>query len=181
MTRSALIHLVITTLIVCAIGAGYFFWYRSVIGLSERAATLTQSVSEKNDEVARIAVARAAFASVVSNEDAINSYFVSQTGIVAFLEELQAKGKPFGASVDVVSVSADNATKPPHLTIALKIDGSFDAVMRTVGALEYAPRDLVVNDLTLTSSMGEKGTTWTATGAITVGTRAPQTASTTKP
>jgi hypothetical protein len=105
----------------------------------------------------------------VTLEQALRAYFVSTSDVVSFLEELQSTGKAFGTTVEVVSVSSTGEGKAAHLSIALKIDGSFDGVVRTLGSLEYSPRDIVVND----AALGISGKAhWTATAAITVGTRA---------
>jgi hypothetical protein len=178
MSRASLIPFGISILALAIVGGVYFFWYQNVTKLSAHAADLLTHVNEKDTEIKRISAANATFAALSSDEAAIAQYFVADNKVVPFLEEIQSTGKSFGSSIEVVSVSAETIGAP-HLTVSLKIDGTFDAVVRTLGALEYAPRDIVVNDIALTSTPGAKGESlWSATGTFTVGTR---TASAPKP
>ncbi len=168
MTRGPLISLILAFVVLVASLGGYALWYASVSSLSARAASLATEIAAKQSDVARIAQAKVALASLSKQEQTLRAYFVSTSDVVSFLEELQSTGKAFGTTVEVVSVSSTGEGKAAHLSIALKIDGSFDGVVRTLGALEYSPRDIVVND----AALGISGKAhWTATALITVGTR----------
>lgn len=130
----------------------YGFWYTAVGEKSVAVADLESQILTKTETTNRIASARASLAQIAGDEASIQSYFVPETGVVAFIDALQAKGKALGATVDVLSVSATDSsvTATPSLTFSLSIDGTFDAVMRTVGAIEYAPYDLTLSGLSIT-------------------------------
>lgn len=178
MKHNALIPLFIALILLVLASVGYGLWYASVSTLSTQAASLAADVAAKNDDVARIANAKAALATLSEEEATLEQYFVSTKDVVSFLEELQATGKSLGTKVDVVSVAAEDAGTAPHLTLSLKIEGSFDAVIRTLGAIEFASRAITVSDV----SIGINGkANWIATGSFTVGTRSSKTASTTRP
>jgi hypothetical protein len=49
----------------------------------------------------------------------------------------------------VLSVAASHTAAHPSLELTLTVTGTFDAVMRTVGAIEYAPYDLSITGLDL--------------------------------
>lgn len=112
-------------------------------------ANLVAEVKMRSDENARIAAARAATGTLAAREEEVASYFVPQSSIVAFINDLQSRGAALGAAVDITSVATAGAAKHPALAVAADIRGSFDAVMRTVGSIEYAPYDVSVTSLTL--------------------------------
>jgi hypothetical protein len=60
--------------------------------------------------------------------------------------------------------------------MSLRIVGSFDAVMRTLGAIEYQAYDTTLANVTLDTPTGEN---WTASASFLVGT--PPTATSTAP
>ncbi|MBU2103516.1 hypothetical protein KKD95_00690, partial [Patescibacteria group bacterium] len=90
-------------------------------------------------------------------------------------------GKGLGATVSVASVSAETTTTRPHLKLSLKITGSFDSVLRTLGAIEYGPYDSQLLTTTFDTPKVSDPTLdaeWTATTAFVIGMR---TASSTEP
>jgi len=128
---------------------GYGFWYAAVAAKSAAVANLQSQIDTKTETMSRIASARAALAEISGDEAAVQSYFVSETGVVAFIDGLEAQGKAQGTVVSVLSVSAGAADTQPAFVLSLTIKGAFDAVMRTLGAIEYAPYDLSISELSL--------------------------------
>lgn len=151
---------------------GYALWYHALGSVSGELADLSAKVAAQNRSAAQAIAAEDELAKLSAEEGAIHGYFVSTSDIVSFLEALQKTGSALGAKVSVTSVSA-NAAPRPHLDLALTISGSFDAVMRTIGAIEYGPHDIVVKTLTVdsgTSADGSASAGWTAALALQVGT-----------
>lgn len=167
--RPAPIHLIVALVLLFVVGGVYAAWYAFVQSESARVVTLAGQVAEKNNDAKKAVAARAALATLSSDEDYIRSYFVVPNDVVAFLEKLQNTGKSFDAKVEVASVSADKVEPHGHITIALKITGSFDSVMRTIGAIEYGPYDSSVSNITLDHPSDGKSP-WTATAVFLVGT-----------
>jgi len=160
----------------------YSVWYGVVSAESAHAAQLEQQLTQKNQTSAQIAKAKTELVSLASDETTINQYFVSTNNVVPFLEQLQSTGKYLGSNVQVASVSATPGTPYGHLSLSLSITGSFNAVLRTIGAIEYGPYDTTVTTLTFDSTDNGNSTStsqvWTANGIFLVGT---QTASSTTP
>ena len=165
--KSPSIHLLLAFLACIAIIIGYGFWYAAVENKSAAAARLEKQIVVKTETTSRVASARASLAEIAGDEASMQNYFVSETGVVAFINNLEAQGKKLGATVDVLSVaasggrasldsarhdSAESGTQPT-LTFSLSVKGSFDSIMRTVGAIEYAPYDLTISAL----SVGQDG------------------------
>ena len=89
--------------------------------------------------------------------------------MVAFINDLEARGRVQGVAVNVLSVSAGGETKQPTLTLVLTVQGTFDAVMRTVGAIEYAPYALSISGLSLGQDGKDIKDSWRADLKLRVG------------
>lgn len=158
------------TLVIAAVAYG--IWYGTVVSASARDATLAAQISDESDAAARAAAAERSLAALGPQEAAIDGHFVATTDIVSFLEKLQEAASAVGASANVGSVSEGDSPRP-HLTIAMTVTGSFDAVMRALGVIEYGPYDIETTQASLTSSSNSNGgATWTASLSLSVGTRA---------
>ncbi len=139
----------------------------------ERAEQLTAEIGTKRLEALRVAAAKEALPALATDETAINQYFIKADDIVPFLETLQRTGTRQGAEVEVLAVSADQGGSQHRLSLSLRIVGTFDAVMRTVGSIEYGPYDIALSNVTLDTmgEAGKKGTVWTAATVFTIGTQ----------
>jgi hypothetical protein len=136
----------------------------AVSNKSAEVATLEHEIEVQNTNASRIASARAALAALAGDEDAVRGYFVPQTGVVAFIDDLQSRGQALGTQITIDSVSAD--AEKAVITLSATIEGPFDAVMRTVGSIEYAPYDVSVTELSV--MFGGKDV-WTAHLMLSVG------------
>ena len=160
-------------------GAAYAFFYSEIGTQSVKVATIDQEIATKTKAASSEAVAKSELNSLTSEEAAINQYFISTNDVVPFLEQLQKTGKYFGANVTVQSVSATPGTPYGQLGLALTITGTFDAVLRTIGAIEYGPYDTTVSTLnfaTTANGVASSSPTWIANTTFIVG---AQTGSTT--
>lgn len=153
----------------------YGGWYAALSSKSASVASLEREIVTKTETAGRIAAARAALTEIAGNEATVRSYFVSDAGVVPFIDSLEKKGQAQGAVVNVLSVANAPDTAHPSLAIALSIKGPFDAVMRTLGSIEYAPYALTLSSVNLT--LNAKGI-WNADLALIVGS-APSAATTT--
>lgn len=140
----------------------------------ERAESLISDIATKRLESMRVAAAKEALPALAADELAITQYFVKADDIVPFLEKLQKTGATQKTVVEVLSVSGDPAKSNTRISISLKITGSFDAVMRTLGTIEYSPYDIALTNVTLESDRTPSqtgGVVWTAAAIFTVGTQ----------
>lgn len=179
MTRAPYIHLIAAGLfLMVAIGA-YAFWYRHVSGLSTQAAELSAQLQTIGDAGGRASSVRRELDEVARQEADVYRRFVGSDTIVTYLETVEATGRGLGASVEVVSVAnaPARAGLPAQLQMSLRITGTFDAVMRTLGAIEYQAYDTTLASLTLDTP--EAGESWTAAATFLVGT--PPAATSTPP
>lgn len=144
-----------SSLVTCAVAAavgllacaGYGLWYRAVAAKSAAVADLEHQITTTLQTAKRLTAVRATLAQITADEMLVRNYFVPQTEVVSFINDLEARGSALKAAVHVASVSTGGTTVRPTLEFAISVNGSFDAVMRTIGAIEYAPYALSVKQL----------------------------------
>lgn len=163
--KKPLIHLVIALVLLAAAVTAYVFWYARVTALEQETAELATKAAQAERAAADIASARAALSKLVADEAFFGSYFVSTSTVVSYLENLEHTGDELGSLVEVVSVTPAGSER---LSISFRAAGSFAAVMRTLGAIEFGPYDASMANLTLDTNAGSEGK-WMATGVVSVG------------
>ncbi len=178
--KSSFSALIIAMVILALAFAGYGALRAKVTGESVAVAGLTRDIEAKTAAAERLARVRETLASLAEEEVAIGNYFVPQTGVVAFIEELQSRGQSLGTTVGIASVGATpvSAKGRPRLLVSLTITGPFDAVVRTLGSIEYAPYNIKTTNLVLTRGEDK---TWVAAVSLSVGSVSPGTSSTRAP
>jgi Tfp pilus assembly protein PilO len=194
MMSSPKIHLALALVFLLLTAAGYGFWYSTIGAKSAESAVLSGEIETKHEDATRLKAAKLALTDVAKSEAVIDSHFVSTSDVVSYIEELQTTGSTLGTDVTIASVSADTDSAHPTLALSLQIDGSFANVVRTLGAIEYSPYYVTVQNLALlkNASTGAATSTtasWAATVSLTVGaskvpvaaTPAPSPASSTPP
>lgn len=157
---------VVLLLISGALYGGIFFLFGREQGVTN---ILNQQIATKKTEIARAQQAQTALATLSGDEATIKGYSLSRDQIVGILESLQSTGSVVGATVQVLSVGDDKAAVHPRITVSLLINGTFDAVMKTIGTLENAPYDSSLSNLTLTSAAGKNGAVWSAATVLSLG------------
>ncbi|MBU6214792.1 hypothetical protein KGM48_03055 [Patescibacteria group bacterium] len=140
----------IIALLVCGGAAiGFWVWYGMIEAKSASVAALEQQIQQDADTESRVAAARASLAEISQDEANIRSYFISEVDVASFNDALETQRHAPGATVKVVSVSRGGPGAQSTLLFSLSIDGAFDAVMRTIGMIEYAPFAVTVSGLNL--------------------------------
>ncbi|MFA6414711.1 MAG: hypothetical protein WC217_03820 [Candidatus Paceibacterota bacterium] len=147
--KSPFLHLVLALVVCIAALTGYGFWYSMIANKSVAVTKLQSKIDAKTLAVSRMATTRAALTEIASDEAVVQNYFVPETGVVSFIDGLEERGRALGSTVEVLSVSSENTSARPTLDFNLSVKGTFDAVMRTVGAIEQAPYDISVAALTV--------------------------------
>lgn len=148
--RTPFVQLALAFAVCAAATAGYWFWYGVVAAKSVSVTALQGRIDANMDAASRRAAARAALADMAGDETVVRDYFVSETGIVAFIDGLEALGRAVGnTTVSVLSVSTGGTGERPAFKFSLLVKGTFDGVMRTVGAIEYAPYAISVSSFSV--------------------------------
>ena len=164
--KSPFLHLVVALLIGSTALLVYGYWYSVLSEKSVTVAALQDQIDAKTESASRIATARSALAQLTEEEAAIRGYFVPESDVVSFIDDLESRARAQTAELKVVSVANSKAGKQSLFILTVAIDGSFDAVMRTIGATEFAPYDLSITKFALIDN-GEN--TWHADLELKVG------------
>lgn len=168
MKRPHLHVIIVLSLLALLVGA-YAGWYLIVERAAARALMLSQEIDQTAAVVAVAVESRDAFSTITADEAAINSYFTVIADIALFLEELEVTGRGLGSDVDVISVS-DKPTGEGRIALSLRIRGAYDAVVRTIGVIEYGPHDTRLENLTLDVASEGESKEWVATASFSIGT-----------
>ncbi len=171
--RSSLIRIALALLIFAASIGAYLFLYMTISAKSLSVANLQSEIDSQTATAERVAAARAALAEIAGDEAVVQSYFVPEAGVVTFINSLQSIGTALGTQVAINSVSASGSGSHTELLLSLSVTGTFDGVLRTLGAIEYAPYDLSV--ISVAVSGDAKG--WRANANLVVGSSASSTPS----
>ena len=173
MKRRTLIQLVIALIILIGMIAAYAFWYLAVRDMSAKAAQLAADLRAQDEASARAGAAKAALGSLVADEEVMRAYLVRPDGIVPFLSEIERSGTVLGSMVEVASVATETGTDRDRIALSLRITGSFDAVLRTLGTIEHGAYDSRITNVTLDTpaSDPESQGRWTATASFVIGTQ----------
>lgn len=165
-------RLIVVLALLAAGLSAYGWWYAQVAEATGRAAALATEIEAMRMDSERARDARAQLAAIAGDEAAVRAHLVPTEDVVPFLETLEGTGNAFGSDVEVVSVSAQQEPRP-NLALSVRVTGGFDAVVRTLGAIEYAPYDIELRQLTLDTAGGNATTTpWIASATLIVGTAA---------
>lgn len=159
--RPPLYHALFAVTLCVVAATGYWVWYGTIEEKSTQVAALESQLVANARTESRIAAAKASLAQIAGYESTIQNYFVPEANVPVFNDMLEGIGKAQKAEVKVLSV----AKSGPHLTLSLSITGTFDAVMRTIGVIEYAPYALVISGLSL---QGDDKKVWSANVSILV-------------
>jgi hypothetical protein len=155
--KTYLSHLILAVALLLIAGGAYAFWFFETRHAAETASGYASEILLKTREHERAGSSKALLPEIEAEEARSASRFVPAEEIVPFLEEIEELGSSLGATVSVVSVGDPGEDK--RIRLALSIQGSFDAVMRTVGVMEQGRRASAVPSLTLDTN--DDGT-WTA-------------------
>lgn len=164
MSRS-LIHLLIAFGILAAVGGLYAFWYYQVEKEAKESATLLAQIQANVQSAVIASETGDALVALAADEAAIDGYRIKLADIVTFLERIEGTGRSLGSAVEVVAV-ADKPGPDGRIELTVRIIGSFDTVLRSLGAIEYGPYDSRVTNLTFDTP--SDGGAWTAVATMSV-------------
>jgi hypothetical protein len=168
MTKKPFMHLLAALGFVALTISAYAAWYSVVGKASAEAAALQSEIEARGAAGTRAASARKILDELSVQESSVYGHLVSRADVVSFLETVEATGRQLGTKVEVISVS-DASGAENQISLALRISGPFDAVVRTIGALEYQKYATTLTNLSLESQGASVGT-WTAAVNLNVGT-----------
>ncbi len=175
MNRSLLLQLGLAVLVLAISVVATITASIVTVQVREKAVKLEQDVIAKQEESLRVASAKSALPILTRSEEELLQYRTKSSDIVPFLERLEKQGRAQGVVVEVLSVNPESGTQN-RISLSLTMRGSFDAVVRSIGIIEYGPYDSIVKTVALDSGSDteSKTATWTAAVVLSLGTDQPQ-------
>lgn len=148
--KSTLSHLIVSLVLCVSSVVAYSAWYATLSAKNATVTGLERDIRSKTEAASRIFTTRTTLANVANSETIVRSYFVQETGVVSFIDALEDRGKDQRTAVKVLSVSTEGAPEQLSLILSLTVEGTFEAMVRTVGAIEHLPYALSVTALSIT-------------------------------
>ena len=105
------------------------------------------------------------------DRERLNSYFVGQNDVVAFIEKIESLGAFSSTAVEILTVDIAQGGSEAYqfLTLKLSTKGSWDATTHFVSLLETLPNFIVIRQANLGSKLkGEERGVWDGVYAIDV-------------
>lgn len=161
-TRTKIVALISLGIFIAALIA-YAFFFRMVAEHKEN--LMAERIRAAEAEMQRKALSQleAAVASSVEDREKIRKFILEEEDIIEFLSRIETTARAQG-----VSITTDNLTvseKNPdfeELQVTLRVEGSFDGVVRMLRILEELPQQSSLTQVGLTRTTKE-GEGWQAT------------------
>lgn len=170
------LHFVGACILCVIVSIGYVAWYNLIKDTSMQIALTEDQLRAHTQTEKRIAAARASLTQIDGYDAKIRNYFLEESAVSAFIDKLQSDAENKKVKLEVLSVGKEPVSGHPMLSLTLSITGTFDAVMRTTGGIEYAPYAMSISAYSI---QNQSPNVWHATMTLAVG-LASTTASTTQ-
>lgn len=171
--KSSFTHLVVALLSLALVLGGVWYWYKIIVGESVAVAALQAEIATNTETAERTKQVEAVLEALSVGGNMVQDRFVSDANIVTFLEKLERTGAEIGVTVRVLSVGTTAAKGATGLPVSLSLEGTFDGVMRTIGAIEYSPYAVSISTASLSQLASEPPAHWGASVSLVVSTDTP--------
>lgn len=154
--------LVIVLLLNLAAVGWYGFLFREIKMKNEVSSNLVNDIDARVAEENMQSSIKALAAETTVLREKLTGYSVAREGAVSFIELLETAGKNTGASVSIESVSTANvpdSTALETLRLTLNATGSWRAVIRFLGLLEFLPYEARIEQVVV-SKPPQGGEPW---------------------
>lgn len=153
--NTVLLILLVVGSIVTAVSVATYVWLFIKVGDTAAQATIgaeeAQLLATKN---AHTQTVRRVVRDTEPQRAELNSYFVTETEFVSFLENIEGLGQTAGAPIQVQSVSIGKAIDKDELLVPLELDlrsvGTLQGVFHVLALLEAYPKVLYVRSARIT-------------------------------
>jgi hypothetical protein len=150
--------LVITLLLNLAAFGWYGFLFSEIKKKNEHISDLTNRIEAEASRERAIAYKRDIVTDTVSFRGKLRSLTLQKGGEISFLELLEKSGDTVGARASVESVTTRSHPQLESMTelrLKLKAEGSWSAVVRFLGLMEFIPLESALDQLVV--SKAERG------------------------
>jgi len=142
------IFLIFSVLVTLIVVAAFAFFLRVIKNKNEHASVVIATLEDKMRQKENTELFAEKFEEIKSLENDIMSHFVDPNKIDEFVSYLEDLGEITGASISVEGIDVPEDNKG-MIDFKLSIEGSFQAVSRTITLLENIPYQVNVNQVYL--------------------------------
>lgn len=160
-TRLFIVPIILTLLLIVGV-AGTVLAYKELTRIQTASVQISEEIAHQTAQEERTARVRSRLEQLGHDEELIQSHLVAVDDVVPFLQHIEGVGSDNGALLEVVSVS--NTASEGYVRISIKVNGTFSAVMRTLGALEYDSYAISINSISIDKRDVDM---WEAVGNVT--------------
>ncbi len=152
---------ILAATLLCVWGLLFYFVVvqaRDIALISQKTAHMEQE--ERITQQMKLSIERDAL-----SRQRVDSYFISSSTLVSFIEELETVAQRTGVALTIESLSQDE--KKNIVTLGLTVRGSYSSVFRFTAALESSPHLIQIESILLSRAVGKGSIEW---GAKIIGT-----------
>ena len=164
--------IVAVSLLVALVCAAVFgFLLERILRINRAAAELAASIEKEDQRDKQLNALQNLLAELETEQAALDSKFVSQEGVVSFIELLEESGRDAGVSVEIASVGIqpDTTTNRSYewLRVALRTEGSWAQLFHYIVLLETIPHAMKLDQVGLSEKVTDKGiSVWEGTFVV---------------
>jgi len=167
------IQVFIATLILAATVIAYYLLIFMIVRSDSKSITRLSAEKELQLQLEQRYITDRSFLNTIAVEQTeLDSYFLHNDSIVAFLEQVESLGNQTGTNVTVNSVSEDeksaNDSLFSRLSVSISSIGTWEGVLHTLSLLENMPKPLVIDEARVSVASGGEEQEWRANYEITV-------------
>lgn len=153
--------LIIAMALLCVWGVLFYF----VVVQARDIALITQKTARMEQEEHIAQQMKFSIEKDAASHQRVDSYFISSSTLVSFIEELEVVARQTGVALTIESLPQDE--KKNTVTLNLVVRGSYSSVFRFIAALESSPRLIQIEGISLSRAVGKGSVEW---GAKIIGT-----------
>ena len=151
--------IIILSLIILIFFAVYYFLYGYVFALGQNVFDLSQKLQQDSLQGQSLKQSVDVFNQITPQIDAIDSYFVSSDGEVAFIDLVEGKAKNLALIPEINSVQIETSKDLSgrglqYLTLKMSVKGTWPNVYKFVSLLPNLPYQIIVSQADLTNVSG---------------------------
>lgn len=159
--NNLIVVIVLAVGLLCVWGALFYF----VVVKARDIARMAQKTEQMEQEERSVQEMKLSVEKDIISHQRIDSYFISSSTLISFIEELEALAQQTGVSVTIESLNQNE--KENTVSLDVITHGTSASLTRFVSALEISPRLIQIESITLARAVGKGNTEW---GAKIIGT-----------
>lgn len=149
LSKNTIILLVAIIANIAAVG-GYYYVYGEINNINESVAQVMADIDVQTTKKADDRALKSILESTKEDREKIDTYLLSEDGLVQFIETIENLGGISGTEVTTSSVNVvedKDSKNTEYLTMRISVIGSFANTMHFVSLVENVPHQVSINQI----------------------------------